>query len=255
MIRLSRSEAEAMAVKAARGAGLAWGLAEEAGFAVRWLVDQGIDGLALMAAYLDLVSARPKPNAALVLADGVWFSHDPQPLCPIALGAALSDHFDLPDGPVQRRIKLTNVASPALVLPFLAQAGERAGVVVIAEWALTRVILADRMILALSGAPYLAAAATHNVSVTVRPKPPAPTSHPPEATVSGDPVSTAAGSTAAGSAGTGSTAKVSAGTSSTTPLSTATSEILNRLMLATYVQASDQSRLGAGVACGGGPDR
>ncbi|MEF9603350.1 DUF3726 domain-containing protein, partial [Paracoccus sp. PXZ] len=41
---LSRNETEALCLKAARGAGMSWGLAEEAAFAAGWLGAHGIDG-------------------------------------------------------------------------------------------------------------------------------------------------------------------------------------------------------------------
>ena len=41
---LSRNEVASLCMKAARGAGMSWGLAEEAGFAAAWLVQHGING-------------------------------------------------------------------------------------------------------------------------------------------------------------------------------------------------------------------
>ena len=38
---LSRNEVASLCMKAARGAGMSWGLAEEAGFAAAWLVQHG----------------------------------------------------------------------------------------------------------------------------------------------------------------------------------------------------------------------
>ena len=43
-MNLSLGEVEALAVKATRGAGLGWGIAVEAGKAVRWLTAHGFDG-------------------------------------------------------------------------------------------------------------------------------------------------------------------------------------------------------------------
>ena len=40
---LSCNEAASLCMKAARGAGMSWGMAEEAGFAAAWLVSHGID--------------------------------------------------------------------------------------------------------------------------------------------------------------------------------------------------------------------
>ena len=42
--RLSQNEIEQLCLKAARGAGMSWGLAEEAGFAAAWLAMRGLHG-------------------------------------------------------------------------------------------------------------------------------------------------------------------------------------------------------------------
>ena len=49
----SVGEIGALSVKAVRGAGYSWGVAEEAGWAVRWLIRAGIDGSAVLANALD----------------------------------------------------------------------------------------------------------------------------------------------------------------------------------------------------------
>ena len=56
---LSLNEVQAQAFKAARGAGYAWGLAEEAGKATRWLCGHGLDGVALL---VELLEAAPDPD-------------------------------------------------------------------------------------------------------------------------------------------------------------------------------------------------
>ena len=51
-LHLSRNEIESLCTKAARGAGMAWGLAEEAGYAAGWLTSRGLDGAGLLAGQL-----------------------------------------------------------------------------------------------------------------------------------------------------------------------------------------------------------
>lgn len=114
---LSRNETESLALKAARGAGLSWGLAEEAGAAAGWLAAQGLDGLPTL---LTLLST---PDRALpVPAPGHWTGTTGAPLCPIETGAALLDRARLPDGPFAGTLHLGPVACPLLLLPFLARA-------------------------------------------------------------------------------------------------------------------------------------
>jgi len=108
----SLGEVESLCKKAARGAGYSWGLAEDAGRAVRWLESRGLAGLAALADLLetlgtDLSDHRP--------AEG-WSA--PAPLCAIQTGAALSDHAFLlsHDAPIQ----LGETLHPMLLIPFLA---------------------------------------------------------------------------------------------------------------------------------------
>ena len=111
-IELSLSELRMLALKAARGAGMSWGLAEEAGFAAEWLTARGLPGGAWLAALL-------RRGGAVIPAwpDGARAAG---PHCPIRTGAALADHA-LVDGDtaLPRDLKLPAVVSPGLLLPFL----------------------------------------------------------------------------------------------------------------------------------------
>lgn len=91
----SLGEIGALAVKAARGAGHPWGIAEEAGWAVRWLARRRLPGAEALARHL----GAPDGGA-----------------CPIVLGAYLADAGTLTDP------ALADVAEPLLLVPFLARA-------------------------------------------------------------------------------------------------------------------------------------
>ncbi|KMW60818.1 hypothetical protein AIOL_000983 [Candidatus Rhodobacter oscarellae] len=65
---MSLGELQALAAKAARGAGLSWGLAEEAGWAVRWLEARGLAGAAALAGVLP--EGAPQIALGAALADG-----------------------------------------------------------------------------------------------------------------------------------------------------------------------------------------
>ncbi|MDI3336693.1 DUF3726 domain-containing protein [Defluviimonas aestuarii] len=117
----SLNELEAMSRKAARGCGLSWGLAEEAGRASRWLAEHGLPAPRLLAdllvqndgvAYGDLVpdcGAEP------------WSAHAGR-LCPLIAGAALSDRLQaIAPG---EAIRLGRCAVPVLLLPALANGPE-----------------------------------------------------------------------------------------------------------------------------------
>lgn len=131
---LSQNETESLCLKAARGAGFSWGLAEEAGLAAGWLAAQGIDGTASLLSFLtekpamDSGVGMPRPMP------GHWQSGDQHPLCPITLGAALCDAALLPDGPFGQDTRLDPVAYPILVLPFLVRAAQISGKAVAIDW-------------------------------------------------------------------------------------------------------------------------
>lgn len=111
---VSLNEVEARALKAARGAGLAWGLAEEAGAAARFLAARRVDWVASLAA---LLGAEPMVSPPIV--DGaILRPADPQGwLCPIRTGAFLSD-LGLADALVER------VLHPLWLVPFVTRGAE-----------------------------------------------------------------------------------------------------------------------------------
>ena len=121
-IHLSLSEIEALCFKAARGAGLSWGEAEEAGWAAAWLARAGLSGPDLLLAWLNDLGALKRP----VPAPGHWRA-PAAPLCPLRTGIALADHAGLAEGPGHAPLCVQTVARPPLVLPFVARAAEIAG--------------------------------------------------------------------------------------------------------------------------------
>lgn len=121
-ISLSLPEIRDLATKAARGAGMPWGLAEEAGVAVAGLARTGLPGARWLLALL----SGPAACAPLV-AIGRWQPNGVQQcLCPIQVGAAFADHAMLREGlHEQQRLLVERVAVPGLVLPFLGRVAAR----------------------------------------------------------------------------------------------------------------------------------
>ena len=104
-VSLSQGEATAIVVKAARGFGLSWGLAEEAGWALCQLGQYGNDPLS-------------------------WFErafNGPTENCPITIGATLMDHAPLPNSDAQLGGDLGLIRMPILLIPFLRQSAELVG--------------------------------------------------------------------------------------------------------------------------------
>lgn len=128
---VSLNEAEALARKAARGAGYSWGMAEEAGKAVRWLCGRGIDGCAALARLLGAVEGTDLWDWAPRKTDGDWGAHGGT-LCPLLTGVALSDAAQVPqdDGGV----RMSRVSEAVFLLPFAAAVASRAGTVLTISW-------------------------------------------------------------------------------------------------------------------------
>ena len=135
---------EALAVKAARGAGLSWGMAEEAGAAMRWLAAHRLPGPELLLRHLDAFDGRQWASVAPVVTGRVWRTAGGDALCPLAAGAAISDRAGLADGPGSRPLTLERVADPGLLLPFAAMAAGALGRPLRVAWdGLAVVVTAD----------------------------------------------------------------------------------------------------------------
>ena len=120
-----------MAKRAARGAGLSWGLAEEAGKAVRWMCANDLPGADALAHVLELNRSRSYDQLAPVSTDGVWEARCGS-LCPLITGPALSDLAeDIAHG---REIVLGRVAHPILLSGYLAPIARRYGRTVTLRW-------------------------------------------------------------------------------------------------------------------------
>lgn len=139
-IVVSLSEIDAMVRKAARGAGYSWGMAEEAGRAVRWLAAQGVDGVSLIAELFDSVDGRVADFVPDVGAP-VWKATSGR-LCPISAGAALSDRAEVLDQ--VSSVHLDDTMSPVLMSPFLVSVARRqARAVQLAAGEVSVVVCAD----------------------------------------------------------------------------------------------------------------
>lgn len=95
----SLGETGAIALKAARGAGMSWGLAEEASHAVIWLAHRGAPGVASLCRHLNWYKA----NAVNKIEN-----------CPIAVGSAISD------GAIALPSDLGTIREPLLLVPFIS---------------------------------------------------------------------------------------------------------------------------------------
>lgn len=131
MPHYSLNEIEVTARKAARGAGYDWGLADEAGKATRWLSARGLAGAGPLVALLEQSDGRPYRDLKPRIEGDTW--RPPRDhLCPLVVGAALSDRFDaLMTGAF---IRLNAIISPIFLMPFLGSASEASGLAVAVSW-------------------------------------------------------------------------------------------------------------------------
>lgn len=109
LIDMAHSELRALIAKAARGAGLDWGLAEEAGWAAEWLARRALPAADWATVWLDAALAgRPDP---------------------VRVGVALADRLAVdkaPSGPVALA---EDIPVPGYLLPFLHRIALRHGAV------------------------------------------------------------------------------------------------------------------------------
>lgn len=127
----SLNEIEALSKRAARGAGMSWGMAEEAAKAVRWLASHGHPAAELFADFLMHNDRVEHGTVAPRSLDGVWQARGGV-LSPLAAGAALNDcagRFSAGDG-----IEMAHVSHPLLVAPFAAWAAIHIGAPVQVLW-------------------------------------------------------------------------------------------------------------------------
>lgn len=118
MLDYSIGEAESLVLKAYRGAGFSWGMAQEAGHAAAWMSMYGLPALEQFAQLLPAIDGkRISEIVPLMHIPGKW-SNPTGTLCPVVAGTAFADgDYDLSDS----GLELENVLQPLILLPFLSQ--------------------------------------------------------------------------------------------------------------------------------------
>ena len=123
----SLNEIRALATGAARGAGLPWGVAEEAGRAARWLEARGLAGLSALDGALERLSAADWRRCVPVPEGAVWRAESGE-MEGLLAGMTLADRAG---GPLSfsggSALVLAGVRRPLLAMPFLAGVAEVSG--------------------------------------------------------------------------------------------------------------------------------
>jgi hypothetical protein len=107
---VSLNEVESLSLKAARGAGMSWGLAEEAAHAARWLAARG---WAWDRSLVGLLERREQIAAPMLAGHDISSSRQGLAICPIHAGAAMADLLH-----VHESVTLYDVLSPIWLVPF-----------------------------------------------------------------------------------------------------------------------------------------
>jgi hypothetical protein len=131
-MKLSLNEIDNLGKKAARGANLSWGLAEDAGKAARWLSARGFCGLAILASLLRDVDGVDYEQLVPEMRAGTWRGSR-QTINPLIAGPALSDYAHSlldSDG-----IRMLRVRHPEFLVPFASYAAGAIGTTVGLSWA------------------------------------------------------------------------------------------------------------------------
>jgi hypothetical protein len=119
-VQLTMPEISALCLRAARGAGLSWGMAEECAHAATWLAARDFDWADAVLYQLETPSGRQVRPAV-----DRW--HADTPVCALHVGVALSDFATLPEGPGSDGVCLGQVSGPLMLVPFAARASQLLG--------------------------------------------------------------------------------------------------------------------------------
>ena len=127
LLLCSLNEIRALATGAARGAGLPWGVADEAGRAARWLEARGLAGLSTLDGALESLSA-PDWRRCFPVPEGALWRAESGEIDGLLAGMTLADRADRPlpfsdDG----ALVLARVRWPLLAMPFLAGVAQACG--------------------------------------------------------------------------------------------------------------------------------
>ena len=109
---VSRNEIESLSLKAARGAGMSWGLAEEVAVGAGWLAEHALPWADTLAHVLAKTHTTSPPQ---IEGQRIAPSRTSTWLCPIMTGALLSDL-----GPPATAMEVGDVLAPVWLAPFLA---------------------------------------------------------------------------------------------------------------------------------------
>jgi len=120
---LSIGELDTLVLKAYRGAGFSWGMAQEAGRAATWLALNGLPAGCYFDALLhqiDGVAAAQLTPTVVVTGNSIEWQNSSQALCPVICGSVISDLGTALIADDNALLFSGNAYSPGILLPFVA---------------------------------------------------------------------------------------------------------------------------------------
>jgi len=118
--QLTMPEISALCLRAARGAGLSWGMAEDCAHAATWLAARDFD-------WADAVLHQLETPIGRQVSPAVDRWDADAPVCALHVGVALSDFATLPEGPGSDGVCLGRLSGPLMLVPFAARASQLLG--------------------------------------------------------------------------------------------------------------------------------
>ncbi len=147
-MELSLGETETLVVRAARGFGLSWGLAQEAGRAALQLATFGFPAIEIFADLFRQSADLSYQNRCPVIDGRHWTSCGPA-LCPVVLGSAMSDRRELLLAGAGRLVVTGPVYCPLIVVAMLTQWPVVAGQTVSLTWSGANIWFAENELICL----------------------------------------------------------------------------------------------------------
>lgn len=132
----SIGEIGSLVLKAYRGTGMPWGLAEEAGFAASWLAMHRLPGIEAFAGLMKIFDGVLPPQRAPTGSDSPLHSAGGL-LCPVSVGAAIGDFYG--GRRCWSEILLGATSYPVILIPFVDRLAAGCGRRITAQWAMVSV--------------------------------------------------------------------------------------------------------------------
>lgn len=129
----SLNEVTSLAKKAVRGAGMSWGVAEEAASSVQWLSAHKLPGPALLAGLLERQQDLDIKSVSPQVDQHPWESSG-EHVCPLLTACVFSDNAALWQQPAQNGIEIVELAYPLLLLPTIAKVSAALGIWMQVSW-------------------------------------------------------------------------------------------------------------------------